>query len=224
MLSILTLGQSVSLVYLMITGIRKSRFRFVSKRRNLFVPFGVLFQRCQHDILSISVTLIFLVVSTIGSCLHQRGDVLRSDDKSTLIDDQQQQQQQQPPHQGHAADEDVATEAAKAASLINAGDDSNLSSTPLVLNGISKEFGTSKKRFRAVDNLSLLVGEDEIFGLLGPNGAGKSTTMDIITGLLIPSLGFKRANDIRSCVMKTKSSCLYEIWSGILKYVSPLLV
>jgi ABC-2 type transport system ATP-binding protein len=38
--------------------------------------------------------------------------------------------------------------------------------------------------FIAVDNISLAIGEGEIFGFLGPNGAGKSTTINMIAGLL----------------------------------------
>lgn len=42
------------------------------------------------------------------------------------------------------------------------------------------------KRYKdvlAVDNVSLEIGQGEIFGLLGPNGAGKTTTINAITGL-----------------------------------------
>ncbi len=41
----------------------------------------------------------------------------------------------------------------------------------------------------AVNNLSLRVGEQEIFGLLGPNGAGKSTAIKVMVGLLRPDSG-----------------------------------
>ena len=40
-----------------------------------------------------------------------------------------------------------------------------------------------------VDNLSIEIEEGEIFGLLGPNGAGKSTTMNMICGIVRPTLG-----------------------------------
>ena len=40
-----------------------------------------------------------------------------------------------------------------------------------------------------VDNLNIEIKEGEIFGLLGPNGAGKSTTMNMICGIVRPTLG-----------------------------------
>ncbi len=48
-----------------------------------------------------------------------------------------------------------------------------------------REFGT----LRAVDGLSLTVGEGEIIGMLGPNGAGKTTTIRILTTLMRPTGG-----------------------------------
>ena len=53
------------------------------------------------------------------------------------------------------------------------------------VNSLTKQFGSSK----AVDNISFIVEEGEIFGFLGPNGAGKSTTMMILTTLLKPTSG-----------------------------------
>ena len=40
-----------------------------------------------------------------------------------------------------------------------------------------------------VDNLNIEIKEGEVFGLLGPNGAGKSTTMNMICGIVKPTLG-----------------------------------
>ncbi|NVI93055.1 ATP-binding cassette domain-containing protein [Actinomadura sp. BRA 177] len=42
---------------------------------------------------------------------------------------------------------------------------------------------------RALDGLSIAVGQGEILGLLGPNGAGKSTTVKILTTLIRPDAG-----------------------------------
>jgi len=53
------------------------------------------------------------------------------------------------------------------------------------INSLSKKF----KNSIAIDNISLNVEENEIFGFLGPNGAGKSTTMMILTTLLKPTSG-----------------------------------
>ena len=60
---------------------------------------------------------------------------------------------------------------------------------------LCKTFGT----FRAVDHLSLSVQQGEIFGLLGPNGSGKTTTINMISGLSVPTSGEVRVmgKDVR---------------------------
>jgi ABC-2 type transport system ATP-binding protein len=50
---------------------------------------------------------------------------------------------------------------------------------------LCKSFGA----FHAIDHLSLTVSQGEIFGLLGPNGSGKTTTINMISGLSIPTSG-----------------------------------
>ena len=48
------------------------------------------------------------------------------------------------------------------------------------------------KKFKnqlAVNNVSISVEENSVYGLLGPNGAGKSTTLKMITGMLRPTSG-----------------------------------
>jgi len=47
-------------------------------------------------------------------------------------------------------------------------------------------------RIRALDGLSLEVGQGEVFGFLGPNGAGKTTTFRILVGLVAPTSGSAR--------------------------------
>ncbi len=42
---------------------------------------------------------------------------------------------------------------------------------------------------RAVDGISLAVGQNTITGLIGPNGAGKTTLFNLIAGTLAPSSG-----------------------------------
>ena len=46
-----------------------------------------------------------------------------------------------------------------------------------------------KGKVKANDDISLEVGEGEVFGLLGPNGAGKTTLVNQIIGLAVPTSG-----------------------------------
>lgn len=55
----------------------------------------------------------------------------------------------------------------------------------------TKVFVTSfpRQKVAAVIDLSLRVGQGEVYGLIGPNGSGKSTTMKAILGLVTPTSG-----------------------------------
>ena len=50
---------------------------------------------------------------------------------------------------------------------------------------LSKSF----KGQKIVEDLSLTIPRNTVYGLLGPNGAGKSTTLKMITGMLRPNAG-----------------------------------
>ncbi|MGI6710539.1 MAG: ABC transporter ATP-binding protein [Bacilli bacterium] len=69
----------------------------------------------------------------------------------------------------------------------------------LKVEGVTKTFKLSKKQQKiektnekvkvAVNDLSFVAYENEIFGLLGPNGAGKTTTLRMISTLIKPDSG-----------------------------------
>ena len=55
----------------------------------------------------------------------------------------------------------------------------------VVLKGISKVFG----KLRAVDDVSLEIGDGDFFTLLGPSGCGKTTLLRVIAGFYPPDGG-----------------------------------
>ncbi len=52
--------------------------------------------------------------------------------------------------------------------------------------GLTKTYG---RKVRGIEDVSLEVGEGEVFGFLGPNGAGKTTTIRTLLGLMRPTGG-----------------------------------
>ena len=68
----------------------------------------------------------------------------------------------------------------------------NPASTVLSVDRLSKRYGD----VLAVDGISFEVRPREIVGLLGPNGAGKTTTISMILGVLEPTAGAVRIEDI----------------------------
>jgi ABC-2 type transport system ATP-binding protein len=57
---------------------------------------------------------------------------------------------------------------------------------------LTRRFG----KLTAVDNLNLKVEAGSLFGLIGPNGAGKTTSLRMLAGLLEPTSGEIRINEL----------------------------
>lgn len=59
----------------------------------------------------------------------------------------------------------------------------------LVLDEVSKIYGSGEAEVRALDGIQLTVADDEIVALLGPSGSGKTTLCTISGGILSPTNG-----------------------------------
>ncbi|MCO6049781.1 ABC transporter ATP-binding protein [Mesorhizobium sp. RP14(2022)] len=55
--------------------------------------------------------------------------------------------------------------------------------------GVSKRFGIGENAFKALDNVSVTIRENEFFTLLGPSGCGKTTLLRLIAGFDFPTEG-----------------------------------
>jgi ABC-type multidrug transport system ATPase subunit len=62
----------------------------------------------------------------------------------------------------------------------------------ILASGITHDFGP----VRALHLVSISIPRGEIFGLLGPNGSGKSTLIRVLCGLLRPTAGTARVDDL----------------------------
>ena len=54
------------------------------------------------------------------------------------------------------------------------------------------------RKQKAVNNVSLNIEKEQIYGLLGPNGAGKSTTLKMLTGMMKPTAGDRKSTRLNS--------------------------
>lgn len=57
-------------------------------------------------------------------------------------------------------------------------------------------FSRNYKYIKAIDDISFSIKKGEIVGYIGPNGAGKSTTIKILSGILTPTSGTVKINNM----------------------------
>ena len=72
-----------------------------------------------------------------------------------------------------------------------------------------KNLGISFGGLRAVDDFSLTIEKEQLYGLIGPNGAGKTTIFNLLTGVYKPTDGYimldgqnitgKKTTEINKC-------------------------
>jgi ABC-2 type transport system ATP-binding protein len=66
----------------------------------------------------------------------------------------------------------------------------------LAVDGLTKVFGGEEDGVRAVDDVDFSVDRGTVVGVLGPNGAGKTTVIKSVLGLVVPTSGSIRVNEI----------------------------
>ena len=81
--------------------------------------------------------------------------------------------------------------------------------------------GRTKKKIKALDNISFTVEKGEILGIIGLNGSGKTTLLQTIAGLYTPDVGnikihassqlWRMPTEIRPITNSTKYS---SAWGG----------
>ena len=80
----------------------------------------------------------------------------------------------------------------------------------LEVRGISVSFDG----FKAINNLSFSIGQNEIRAIIGPNGAGKTTLMDIITGKTKPDIGDIRWGKNNISLIKKSETQIAQLGVG----------
>lgn len=89
----------------------------------------------------------------------------------------------------------------------------------LEVNGINVTFDG----FKAINNLSLSISNNELRAIIGPNGAGKTTFMDIVTGKTKPDLGTILWGQKNSSLLRMNEAQIVEL--GISrKFQKPTLI
>jgi urea transport system ATP-binding protein len=89
----------------------------------------------------------------------------------------------------------------------------------LEVNGINVTFDG----FKAINNLSLSISNNELRAIIGPNGAGKTTLMDIITGKTKPDSGTILWGQKNSSLLRMSEAQIVEL--GISrKFQKPTLI
>lgn len=80
----------------------------------------------------------------------------------------------------------------------------------LVVEGVTKIYGSGHVAVIAVDNASFTLADHEFLALVGPSGSGKTTLLSIIGGLLRPTRGSVRVGDIEVSALSGKRQTAFR--------------
>jgi len=74
-----------------------------------------------------------------------------------------------------------------------------MSSAGIVIEGLSKRYGSGDTAVDALKNINMQVAPGEVVGLIGPSGSGKSTLLKALGAVIDPSAGHdpRRRRDLR---------------------------
>lgn len=81
---------------------------------------------------------------------------------------------------------------------------------------VSKIFAGKDGPLRAIDNISLSIGKNEIFGIIGESGAGKSTLLRFINALETPSEGTVEVNGTSVATLNNQELRLFKKQIGMI--------
>jgi ABC-2 type transport system ATP-binding protein len=76
------------------------------------------------------------------------------------------------------------------------GEDTSARESAVTVEGLRKTYGSGDDAVRAVDDISFTIERGTAVGLLGPNGAGKTTVIKMLLGLIVPTDGSVRIDDV----------------------------
>jgi NitT/TauT family transport system ATP-binding protein len=74
----------------------------------------------------------------------------------------------------------------------------------ICIQGLTKDFGNTEKRTRALENVSLDLHLGEFVSIIGPSGCGKSTLLRLVSGLVEPTSGEIKVNDMEPIEARRK--------------------